>query len=622
LRGPMENFNISNKLNELDSFFESRISICISDSSFRKKINDLFRLNRFINYRSFDNPDEFLNMTVARKNDLLLIDLRPMPGDRVTQYLENIRKNDADTAIITINNSDLEIKTVLGIGIYSNIVLPLSDDDLMKAAKMALGAKASHDIGMQFFDALFGMQMCTHRDLHQRTFDHVIRTTKVYSKFLLYLYSKGIIDLTSWVLKNCIMASLLHDIGKLLVMHGVLYKEGKLSSYEYIQVKQHPWHSITALLGGQDISFFANMDEPLETVSGYKNKNLSHQAQTWILKIMGKDFTALRDIDCFFSDMAMKPTIHSLNKDLLYIIFRHHDGVKTPYYEDNERNQFAKVISRKISRELSEESYLDIVTNALAICDMYDALMDTKRDYRKSPYDQFYSLLLLYIEMKKDNFFPFLIEEFIKFIVEYNDTDGEDILGGPVGSGSVFKCIGKIYEIFHIDRDHEWNFFLYISQKKKELREYIVNYDDKILHSLYDEWQVVFRNSQKIMFEGFIGELKQHNLLNKPFEELNDEEYRIFKLLYDFYLSYSSPYKQKMFLKYLKSSTIDRAIDSRVKERMIKVIRDEKADTIKEIEEIFYNCCFNRNNLFEVFGGYDENTLIIELNDFIRRSDT
>jgi response regulator RpfG family c-di-GMP phosphodiesterase len=137
------------------------------------------------------------------------------------------REIDADVALILVSALEPDVRRQLELTINGHFSYPIQLENLVKASKKALGDKISYEIGMQFFDALFGMQMCTHRDLHQRTFDHVIRTTKVYGKFLLYLNARGYLHLTSWALKNCLMASLVHDIGKLLVMHGVLYKDGK-----------------------------------------------------------------------------------------------------------------------------------------------------------------------------------------------------------------------------------------------------------------------------------------------------------------------------------------------------------------------------------------------------------
>jgi HD-GYP domain-containing protein (c-di-GMP phosphodiesterase class II) len=607
---------------EIDSFYNSKILVYITDFSLREDINNLLVDRGFDNFRIFDDLSQFINSATKKKHDLIMLDLQSkLEGKEGYDLLEMVRKSDAEAAIISISKDPIKMRRHLELSVSHHFTLPCNSFDLLKAAKKAIGKKISHEIGMQFFDALFGMQMCTHKDLHGRTFDHVVRTTKIYGKFLLYLMLKGKIEITSWILKNCLMASMLHDIGKLLVMHGVLYKEGKLSQFEYEQVKRHPWNSITALLGGQDIDFFAKLDEPIVTVSGYKERNLGDQVQKWIFKIMDKDTSALVDVESFFADMISKPSIHSLNKDLLYIVFRHHDGLTQPYHTEEELKNFGKILMRDVTPDLSEDSTLDVLTNALSICDMYDALLDTKRDYRKSSYNEYFALFLLYGEMKSGKFFPHITEEFIKYIIENEKIDTDNLFYSFNNAELSYKAIANIFDVFNIKREQEWDFDTFISKYRKEFENYSLDKDSSGLHDLHKKWKTFYNQRRKDMLKKFEIELKKSKLLKKSIPKLSAEEKKIFNMLYNFYYSYSSPYKQKMLLEYLIENVIEPKLTKHIKGKLAKLIASDDIKNRRDIERHFIQNGYRRRNIFKVFKDYDEDILITELNDFIIRSD-
>ncbi len=605
---------------EIDSFYNSKIVGLFTDNSIRNNLNNLLAKEGFDNVKCFIDLSAFLNRATNKKHDLIIFDLRST-NSKMKGYdlLDVIRRNDPDSAIITLSQNNVEMRRHLELSINQHFHIPYNNSNLIKAMKKAIGNKISHDIGMQFFDALFGMQMCTHRDLHLRTFDHVIRTTKIYGKFLLYLYKKKMIELTSWILKNCLIASMLHDIGKLLVMHGVLYKEGKLSQFEYQQVKRHPWNSITALLGGQDIDFFADFNKPLETVSGYKERNLGKQVQKWIFKVMDNDMSALNDVEHFFADMVCKPSIHSLNRDLLYIVFRHHYGLTTSYHNDDELDQFSKIIDRDVKTDLTRDSLLDVVTNALSICDMYDALLDTKRDYRESSYRRFFALLLLYCEMKKDKFFPHISKQFIKFIIEAGEMDAKSPFYEGDDADLAYQAIENIYDSFNITKDKEWDLDNFITQHSQEIKEFAVHKNSPEFAKLQQQWFDYFDDRQQQRLSHFIAELNNVSLIHKPIEDFSSGERKTFDMLFHFYYSYSSSYKQKMLIEYLLNTVLKPQLSDEVKKKMIHSLENGDIKTRNDIEKVFLRQCYERRNIFEVFKNYDEDILITELNDFLQR---
>ncbi len=199
------------KIRELDSFFTSHILLAL-DRDHSLNIIPGLQENGFTDISSVHTYKELKSFINEQKCDLVIIDHSfPFSEELITKF----RRSNSDAEIILLTKDNYPLNKQLTLDIFTVLPRPYKKEDLLKAVKKALGRKIDHDIGMQFFDALFGMQITTHRDLHQRTFEHAIRTTKIYGGFLLYLMEKEVINLTSWNLKNCLMASLVHDIGKL-----------------------------------------------------------------------------------------------------------------------------------------------------------------------------------------------------------------------------------------------------------------------------------------------------------------------------------------------------------------------------------------------------------------------
>ena len=604
---------------ELDSFFDAKIAIYISNAHVSKLAGDTLLGEGFSRISVFHDSNEFTEAVLSQKHDLIIIDLRIISKGRSGyDLIGEIRKNDVDVAIITVSNKYDDIKRKLEYDIHRHFRYPFPVESLIKASKKALGDKTNYEIGMQFFDALFGMQMCTHRDLHQRTFDHVIRTTKVYAKFLLFLNRRKLIQLNSWVFKNCLMASLVHDIGKLLVMQGVLYKDGRLSAFEYEQIKRHPWNSITALLGGHDIGFFATEGTPLHTVNGYNDKNLGVMVRNWILEEQNHESGVLGEVEKYFNELTAKPFIHSLNFDLLYIVFRHHDGLDEPYLGHHELSQFGEILGRVVMPNLSEESPLDVVTNALTICDMYDALLDMKRDYRKSSYSKFFSLILLYNETKHRMFFPFLYDEFVRFVYEFEDIgEGEPFEHEHDGSVAL-AAIKSIGDLFFVTRDQENDFNGFLLDNKRDIERYAPHGVSDNLLELHQRWIDYFDFQKNALMMTFLDELTKVGLLKKEIADFTLDEIKTLDMLYRFYYSYSSSYKQKKLIDYLVSTVIEPDLETESRERIAKLILDPSLKTKKDFERELIENGFTRRDLFATFHDYDEDTLINELNDYLR----
>ena len=611
-----------NTPHELDSFFDSRIAVHMCDSRIEKKIESVLKNEGFSNVSVISSSKAFFSHVRTNKHDLVIYDLDcPFEAESGISLMRHVRSNDPDTAIITISGDEPDRHKLLEFNVSNNFMKPFLMANFVKAAKRAIGDKTNYEIGMQFFDALFGMQMCTHRDLHQRTFDHVIRTTKIYGKFLLHLNKHGYIDLTSWALKNCLMASLVHDIGKLLVMHGIMYKEGKLSSFEHEQIRRHPWHSVTALLGGQDIDFFANHCGPIETVSGYNEKNLGAQVQRWIFKIMKGDLSSFDDIENYFTEMSSVPFVHSLNKDLLYIVFRHHDGVNKSYHSHEELNSFGRIIGRDIKSDLNQQSSLDVVTNALSLCDMFDALLDVKRDYRKTSYSSVFALFLLYSEMRNGKFFPFLLEQFVKFLVETEKMEKHNPFYKLRDGEKAFRSIESVYDRFRITIDQENDFNDFLKINKTEFETYAIDQNIDGLIYLNSKWLEYYEeNRNRRVFE-LMAELKNADLISheKEIADLSLKEVKVFDLLLKFYNSYSSPRKQKKMIQFLVHSVINPKLSAETTDRIASIIRDKVPSSRKDLENLLISGGYDRFDMFDVFTNYDENMMVNDLNEFMRK---
>jgi CheY-like chemotaxis protein len=613
---------ISDKIpwQELDSFFDARIAMYLSEDRIAREVCASFVNEGFSRAVFFNDSGEFIKTVLEHKFDLIILDLSiNNSGMNGYHIVEQIRAHDVDVQIITISEQSGETSKKVDFVIHHHFKTPFLTSTLIRASKKALGDKANYEIGMQFFNALFGMQMCTHRDLHQRTFDHVIRTTKVYGKFLLFLNRRGYVELNSWVFKNFLMASLVHDIGKLLVMHGILYKDGKLTNFEYEQVKRHPWNSITALLGGYDIDFFAKGEIPLKSVSGYNDKNLGAQVRQWIYKILDNDLTALEDVDGYFSELSKKPFIHSLNFDLLYIVFRHHDRVEEPYLSENELSLFGKILGRSIHTRLSEKSPLDVVTNALTLCDMYDALLDMTRDYRKASYCVFLALFVLYNEMKRGGFFPFLAKEFIRFVIEHETIGSDQPFAGSHDVDKAIAAIENLSSLFQVTRDQESDFNDFILDNRIDIEKIAPLGITDELRVIHQRWIDFYDVKYRSMVDHFMNELKSVGLLSKEIADFSIHEIKTFDMLYRCYFSFSSSYKQRKLIEFLVHAVIKVNITGTTAEKIAKLITEERPATRGDLEKLLIDRGYDRTDLFEVFLRYDENTLINELNDYLGR---
>ncbi|MFW6366074.1 MAG: HD-GYP domain-containing protein [Spirochaetota bacterium] len=602
----------TDKGREMDSFYTSRILLAL-EKDHSIGIISLLRGNGFIDIRPVHSENEMVSAMDSFKSDLLIME-KSFPFSE--QLCTAFRKTNSDAAIIWITQDNYPLSKQLALDISTVLRHPYREEDLVKAVKKALGRKVDHEIGMQFFDALFGMQMCTHRDMHQRTFEHAIRTTKVYGGFLLYLIEQNALSLTSWNLKNCLMAALVHDIGKLLLLNGILYKEGRLTQFEYQQVKRHPWYSVTALLGGQDIAHYVH-DGPLETVSGYNEKNLSEQVKRWVFSIIeGNDF-AYDELHSFFGNMMQKPFIHSLNRDLLYIVFRHHDSIDRSYHSENDLELFSKIIDSPVSRDLDPESQIDIVTNALAISDVYDALMDKKRSYRKNPFNRSFALFLIYIEMKRKHFFHFLTEHFIRYIVAHELTAEENIFSVSNDPDETLKSIERLDKSFKIAPVQEADFNRFLVDRSDDIR-ILHTKEDGFIVSLNNDWIEYYQRSHTELLNQFYSRLHQENLVHKPITDLSSKEIRIFDMLFKFFYSFPSRIKQDRIISYFIDAVTVRSLNGDTRNRLTELIKEHNPSTITELNRLFVLKGFDRRDLFETFSEYDEDLLLTEFNQGIR----
>jgi DNA-binding NarL/FixJ family response regulator len=601
----MHNMNYS----ELDSFYESHFCV-FSSLCYAVQIELLLRNSGFMRIDCVSPGEKSVETLVEGRYDIIIFEITKEDDyDLLSQF----RRFNTDAALIILSDSPVGTMVQLTLKIETVLLQPFKADDLIKATKKALGSKNNFEIGMQFFDALFGMQMCTHRDLHQRTFEHAIRTTQIYGKFLLSLMETDVIKLTSWTLKNCLMASLVHDIGKLLVMQGILYKEGRLTELEYQQIKRHPWHSVTALLGGQDIEFFAG-EGPIETVSGYNDKNLSEMTKQWIFKVIDSDKTAYNDLESFFESLYRKPFIHSLNKDLLYIVFRHHDAVNKSYHNIEDLQLFSKIIDRPFSEKLNDKSYLDVVTNALSLCDFYDALLDKKRDYRKRPFNRSFILYFLYLETRNGRFFPLLTEEFIKYITRHEIPAEENVFCESNDPHLTLQVIKKIDSLFRIAPGQEYEFNQFAIEKSSLFRKYAENQQEDFLISINEEWVKYYTIKHAELVDEFYGALKHANLVSRDIKDFTVDEVKVFDMLFNFYQSYPSSIKQKKLIDYFVDSVTKRTVSETTKQRLIDLLKSSDIKTIPDMKKTFVKFGYERDDLFEVFRSYNEELLLTEFN--------
>jgi hypothetical protein len=602
------------KIRELDSFFTSRIILALQPEH-ASGVKPLLRENAFFDIQSLFSFQEVRENIESVKYDLLIIE---ESFEKSEELVRLFRTSHNDSAIIWITDNDLPLKKQLSLDISSVLKTPYIKEDLIKSLKKALSRKVDREIGMQFFDALFGMQMLTHRDMHQRTFDHAIRTTKIYGGFLFYLIEQDAINLTSWNFRNCLMASLVHDIGKLLLFNGILYKEGRLTQFEYDQVRRHPWYSVTALLGGHEITSHTH-EELIKTVSGYNSENLSEQVKQWFLSIENGNNEVYSELQDYFTNMMHKPFIHSLNKDLLYIVFRHHDSVNHTYHDPKDLGTFSKIIEKPVNESLNPESYLDIVTNALAISDMFDALLDKKRNYRKNPYNKSFALFLIYVETKKGKFFPFLSEYFIKHIVSYNLKPEENIFCGENDPDKTLETIKRIDDSFKILHGQEEEFNRFLVERQEIIRSIHTHTEADYIAYLNQDWIDFYQHTHDFLINEFYNRLVEKNLISKNIEDFDSNEIKIFDMLFQFYYSFPSKIKQERILTYFIDSVTIKKLDEKTRNNIITVLNENKPTSVNEMNQILFEKGYSKQDLFVAFNDYDEDLLLTEFNQGIRK---
>ncbi|MGL4368964.1 MAG: hypothetical protein ACRCUT_04735, partial [Spirochaetota bacterium] len=116
------------------------------------------------------------------------------------------------------------------------------------------------------------------------------------------------------------------------------------------------------------------------------------------------------------------------------------------------------------------------------------------------------------------------------------------------------------------------------------------------------------------------GELGQAGLLKKEIAEFSLQEIKTFDMLYQFYYSYSSSFKQKKLIDYLVLSVSRPVLSRESKNRISKIVLSSDVTNRRDFEKALFDEGYDRADLFEVFRDYDEDTLINELNDYLRRT--
>ena len=121
------------------------------------------------------------------------------------------------------------------------------------------------------------------------------------------------------------------------------------------------------------------------------------------------------------------------------------------------------------------------------------------------------------------------------------------------------------------------------------------------------------------MMDAFVAELKRAKLVEKDISDFSADEKKTFDMLYQFYYSYSSSFKQKKLVEYLVHSVCRPTFSAEAKRRMIALLGSEAVSNRREFERLLFEEGYDRADLFAVFRDYSEDTLINELNDFLRR---
>lgn len=245
---------------------------------------------------------------------------------------------------------------------------------------------------------------------------------------------------------------------------------------------------------------------------------------------------------------------------------------------------------------------------------MYDALIDKSRNYRKTPYNKSFALFLIFRAAQQKQFFPFLCEKFIHYIVANELDADENIFSASNSPEETYNTISIIADSFSIHSNQEEDFNIFLYDNRETVQTINESTDDRKIIELIDNWCEYFSKVDLYRLYSFYYRLLASGLINKPLNDLTVNEVKIFTMLYRFYCSFPSKIKKKRIIEYFKEMSMEAEIDEEFRQKIIQLITNEKPATLQVYKRLLNkNGAFYRD-IFDTFKDYDEDLLLVEFN--------
>ncbi|MFV2082256.1 MAG: HD domain-containing phosphohydrolase [bacterium] len=242
-----------------ENIHKSRILVVDDETVVKQVVVDFLEMKGF-EVVGADNGMEAMEKLSEASFDLILSDIR-MPGMDGLELLKNVKKKYSNTGMIMFTGfADIHAAVdAMKLGAYDYVAKPFNFDELLMNVERALEKanfvkltkeyqetlekkvmEQAARIRTIFTEAVGSLTNAIEAKDHY-TKGHSIRVTK----FASWL-AEGI-DLEFEVISDIVLASQLHDIGKMGIVDEILNKPGKLTDEEFDIVRNHSMLSVKIL---------------------------------------------------------------------------------------------------------------------------------------------------------------------------------------------------------------------------------------------------------------------------------------------------------------------------------------------------------------------------------------
>ncbi len=250
---------LARKMEKPENIHKSRILVVDDEMVVKQVVLDFLEMKGF-EVVGADNGKEAMEKLSEAHYDLVLSDIR-MPEMDGLELLKNVKKKYPDTGMIMFTGfADIHAAVdAMKLGAYDYVAKPFNFDELLMNVERALEKanlirltkeyqetlekkvmEQSARIRTIFTEAVSSLTNAIEAKDHY-TKGHSIRVTK----FASWLAEE--LDLEYETISNIVLASQLHDIGKMGITDEILNKPGKLTDEEFDIIRNHSMLSVKIL---------------------------------------------------------------------------------------------------------------------------------------------------------------------------------------------------------------------------------------------------------------------------------------------------------------------------------------------------------------------------------------